>query len=135
MARAHQTNDVTLEDCHLPARKCLCVHARWPSKGCVLMYRSLSQCTQDYFTYNDYSVGKSDSPRDVIREIPYGPLNTVLRCDIFPTFRAISMHLAAFHKTKRTKFSYEALFAYVLCISTLGARPEAPVSFSNIVLY
>ena len=31
------------------------------------------------------------------REILYGPLNVVLRLDIFLTFTAISAHLAAFH--------------------------------------
>ena len=47
-----------------------------------------------------------------LKEILYGLLNWVLRFDIFPTFTAISMHLAAFHRTIWTKFSYEALFAY-----------------------
>ena len=52
------------------------------------------------------------------REILYGPLNGVLRLDIFQTFRAISVHLAAFHYTLRTKFSNEAILTDVLCIFT-----------------
>ena len=44
---------------------------------------------------------------------------------------AISMHLAGFHKTIKTIFYYEALFAYVSCIlKTLG-----PINFSNIALH
>ena len=50
------------------------------------------------------------------REIIYSPLNGALRLDIFKIFTAVSMHLAAFHKTIRTTFSYETLFAYVSCI-------------------
>ena len=72
---------------------------------------------QDYFTNKVYySVEKSGSPRDVTQEILYGPHNRFLRLDILPLFTAISMHLGAFDKTIRTKFAYEALFAYVSCI-------------------
>ena len=52
------------------------------------------------------------------REILYGPLNGVLRLDIFRTFTASSVHLAAFHWTLRTKFSNKAILTDVLCILT-----------------
>ena len=52
------------------------------------------------------------------KEILYGLLNGVLKSDIFRTFTAISVHLAAFYKTLRTKFSNEAILTDVLCILT-----------------
>ena len=52
------------------------------------------------------------------REILYGPLNGVLGLDIFRTLTAISVHLAAFHLTLRTKYSNEVILTDVLCILT-----------------
>ena len=52
------------------------------------------------------------------RKILYDPLNGVLKFYIFRTYIAISVHLAAFHKTLRTKFSNEAILTDVLCILT-----------------
>ena len=52
------------------------------------------------------------------RKILYGPMNGVLRLDIFRTFTAISVHLAAFHWTLRTTFSNKAILTDVLCILT-----------------
>ena len=52
------------------------------------------------------------------REILYGPLNGVLRFDIFRTFTTITVHLAAFHYILRTKFSNEAILTDELCILT-----------------
>ena len=63
------------------------------------------------------------------REILYGPLHGSLRCVIFPIFMAISMHYAAFHKTIRPKFHYEALISYISCIlKALGPRKVQPYS-------
>ena len=63
------------------------------------------------------------------REILYGPLYGALRCDIFPIFMAISLHLTTFHKIIRPQFHYEALISYVSCIvKALGPRKVQPYS-------
>ena len=53
--------------------------------------------------------------------MPYGPLNTVI--GYFPNiYRDFFAFIAAFHKTIRTKFSYEAHFAYLHLICTTVLR-------------
>ena len=63
-----------------------------------------------------YAVGKSVSPCDVTQISPLRPSEQGFKIGHFPPFTAISLHLAAFHKTIRTIFSYEPLVASVSCI-------------------
>ena len=47
--------------------------------------------------YQSFSEDDAPGYAPAHREILYGPLNGVLRLDIFRTFTAISVHLADFH--------------------------------------